>query len=276
MTDQLHVRDLVELAGQVAVESPAILSDREQISRNGLEGYWSASKFRLDRWGTALRKFEREVAKIGPSWADREWLLLTPILEEIFASEILTRVWCAVLAAHDKHHDQQEMEPTGHTIVVGHMEARNRILKLVSDCPAAHQESGQAIDELRRRCERWTDLLLSHVAGSPDLSRLAFDVDRANDFGESAERQRRARARQQAHSLTLGSLRSSFQAGLCETSPNADLNARIAAGVVACFPPDAFDPTGIVRSLWLSRVQNTAADAEALVQELLQMDRGVT
>ncbi len=275
MTDQLHVRDLVELAGQVAVESPAILSDCERISRNGLEGYWSASKFRLDRWGTTLRKYEREVAEIGSSWADREWPLLTPVLEEIFASEILTRVWCAVLAAHDKHHDQQEMEPTGHTIMVGHMEARNRVLKLINGCPTAHQESAEAIDELRRRCERWTDLLLSHVAGAPNLSRLAFDADRTKDFGESAERQRRAQARQQAQSLTIGSLRSSFQTGLSETSPNADLNARIAAGVVACFPPDAFESTGIVQSLWLSRVQNTAADAEALIQELLQMERGV-
>ena len=154
MSDQLHVRDLIELAGLVAVESSTLMSNGNRISRTGLESYWSASKFRFDRWGVALRKYQREINHIGPSWAGREWPLIVPILEEVFASEILTRVWCAVLSAHDNKQGQQEMEPTGHTIVVGHMESRNRALKLVADCPENHASQGLAVDELLRRCQR--------------------------------------------------------------------------------------------------------------------------
>lgn len=274
MSDQLHVRDLIELAGLVAVESSTLLSESSHISRTGLESYWSASKFRFDRWGTALRKYQREIDHIGPSWAEREWPLMVPILEEVFASEILTRVWCAVLSAYDNKQGQQEMEPTGHTIVIGHMESRNRALKLVAGCPEIHADQGLAVDELRRRCQRWTDLLIGHVAGEPDVRRLAFDSERAEDFRESVERQQKTRLARETQSIALGSLRSSFQTGLSVKSPNADLNARIASGVVACFPPNAFEPTGIARTMWFSRMQNTADDAEAMVQELLQMEAG--
>ncbi len=52
------------------------------------------------------------------------------------------------------------------------------------------------------------------------------------------------------------------------------MNARIAAGVLACFPAEMFDGRGLVRSLWLVRLVNYSADAQGLVEELLRTDAG--
>ena len=73
------------------------------------------------------------------------------------------------------------------------------------------------------------------------------------DFAEDARR-RGFEASRLAWPLLLASLRKAFQRELGPVSPNADLNAGIAAGVLACFPTELFDTTGLFRSLWLMRM----------------------
>ena len=67
----------------------------------------------------------------------------------------------------------------------------------------------------------------------------------------------------------LSSLRAAFRQGLTAESPNGDLNARIAAAILSCFPPELFDSTGQFRSLWLLRLANATADAQGMIAELL-------
>ena len=43
----------------------------------------------------------------------------------------------------------------------------------------------------------------------------------------------------------------------------------IAASILACFPGDLFDSTGQFQSLWLIRLNNSAADAQVMLDELL-------
>ena len=229
MVKELHARDLIELAAQVAIHGQTLATGAERISRSGLESYWKASKSRLDRWGSVLRKYNRESVEIGEKWARNQWPAIAPVLEEVLTGEILSRVWCGTLKAHDEQHGQVEAEPMGRTILVGHAEVHNRVLRLLATTPM-------------------------------------------RDFAEASQQQQPQGAITQSQTIALGSLRTSFQTGLSATSPNADLNAQIAMGVISCFPPDIFDTTLFGPTLWLARVESTAADAQCLLDELLYKD----
>ncbi|HEY8368605.1 MAG TPA: hypothetical protein VIM86_04745, partial [Thermodesulfobacteriota bacterium] len=56
-------------------------------------------------------------------------------------------------------------------------------------------------------------------------------------------------------------------------SPNADLNERIAAGILACFPPELFDSTGLFHSLWMVRLRYATEEAEGMLEELIRTER---
>jgi len=272
MTQHVHARDLVELAGLVAMEGPAMVADQRRIAREDLQQYWSASKCRLDRWGGTLRKYQREVGELGTSWARREWPLLVPVFEEVVSGEILTRVWTAVLLAHDSLRHECELEPVARSVLIGHVESRRSVLKLLTICPTPHEETGRRVDKLRRQSERWTDLLIGYLSTMYDVDSLAFDAERARDFGQSVRTQVNPLVRREAQNLALASLRSSFQRALSPESPNADLNARLATGIVSCFPPGAMEPTCVGRSLWLAHVQHTADNAEEMIEGLMRLD----
>ena len=128
-------------------------------------------------------------------------------------------------------------------------------------------------DRLRRRAERWTDLLVGHLAGMHDVSEFAFDPRRASDFAEDWRYRCGLQGSRHAWPLVLASLRAAFQPVLSPESPNAELNARIAASILACFPAELFDSTGLLRSLWLMRLTNIAEDTQGMIEELFKLER---
>ena len=273
MTPSVHIRDLVELAGRVAVQGPTLLGTGGPISPSGLEQYWRASKARLDRWRQALKPLPDERPRREHASADGDRFV--PIVEEVLTSELLSRVWCGLLNICDQRRGQGAAAPIAQTVLVGHLAVRSRVLQRLDDGRSEQRSKSEALNALRRRCERWTDLLIGHLLPWGDVGQFAFDRERARDFSHSAEHHRRAGANHPSHRLLIGSLRTSFETGLCGQSPNADLNARIAAAVVACFPPEAFDADGALGRLWTTRMQATADDAVEMIDKLLQSERVV-
>jgi hypothetical protein len=54
--------------------------------------------------------------------------------------------------------------------------------------------------------------------------------------------------------------------------PRDDLNQRIAAAVLSTFDTDAFDSSGVFKSLWLVRMSNVASDTQGLIDTLIADD----
>ena len=267
----MHARELVELSAIVSAHGPVLIGGSGRLSTNGMEEYWTASKIRLDRWGFCLREF---MAKANEGkWLEGEWPRVRGVLEEVITGEMLTRVWTAVVCAHDRVHGTGDAEPIAVSVLSGHLEARHRVLTLLVGGPGMNSEAAMKLNHLRRRTERWTDMLVGHLAGLHDCWRFAVDPGRAKDFFQDLQQRQRSAGGRQAWPLVLASLRSAFQQGMTEESPNADLNGRIAAGVVSCFQPDVFDSTGLFSSMWLVRLTNAANDAQGMLAELLTTDR---
>jgi hypothetical protein len=263
----MHARELVELAAIVSAHGPVLIRSGEPIPAGSIEQYWTTSKVRLDRWARRLRSFvdHSNVARndCGP------WPEVRSVLEEILTSEMLTRVWTAVLCAHDRRRGADDAEPVARSVLIGHMEARHRVLTLLVRQSAIDTEDAIKLNRLRCRAERWTDLLVGHLAGLDNVAEFAFDPQRAKEFAEDL----RQRTGRQVWPLMVASLRTAFRPGLGSESPNADLNARIAASILACFPADLFDSTGLPRSLWLMRLTNVAEDTQGMIDELLGLQQ---
>ena len=242
-----------------------------QISASGIEQYWAKSKCRLDRWRRSLKDFSDGVPRPGRN-SKSQWPASQGVLEEILTGEVLTRVWTAVLCAYDRTQGTQEAEPVARSVMIGHMEARHRVLTLLVRGPGIDAEAAVKLNQLRRRTERWTDMLVGYLSGPYDVGEFAIDPHRAEDFAEDLHYQSHLKGGRHVWPLVLGSLRAAFRQGLSPASPNADLNAEIAAAILACFPPDLFDSTGLLRSLWLMRLSNATNDAQGLLDDLLSLD----
>ena len=268
----MHTQELVELAALVATHGSALISGPAGLSRANLEDYWTASKCRIDRWGRKLREYSLETEELGENWARDRWSEVLPVLQEVLTSEVLARVWAAVVTAHDHHHGSDLAEPIARSILAAHLEARNRVLRLIHSGPYAGSQEAASLDQIRRRCERWTDLYIGYLITAHDVAEFAIDPGRAREFAGDISSEDHQGVGRPARALAMGSLRASFPMKLVGPSPNIDLNARIAASIVACFPAEIFDSTGLFRSLWLAQIQNTANDAEEMLNELLNLE----
>jgi hypothetical protein len=265
----MHARELVELAALVSAHGPILARGGGQISDAGIRRYWIASKSRLDRWGRALKRLSGRATDAGAPMEVAQRPLVRGLLEEILTGEVLTRVWTAVTHAYDRHRGTDLVGPIARGVLTGHLEARHRVLTLLVDGPAIDAAEAVKLNRLRRRSERWTDLLIGYLAGLGDVGQFAVDPERARDFAEDLRHRGRLPGGRYAWTLVLTSLRAAFGLALGPVSPNGDLNAQIAASILGCFPPELLDGTGLLRSLWLARLSDVTDDAQGMLDDLL-------
>ncbi len=268
----MHARELVELAGLVSTHGSVLIHSGQPVPAQSIEQYWTTSKVRLERWIWRLKR-HTEGADADARQRRRQWPETRGTIEEILTCEMLTRVWSAVLCACDRQRGDDETLPVARSVLIGHMEARHRALTLMARGQGIDAEAAQQLNQLRRRVERWTDLLVGYLACRHDVSELAFDPDRAREFAGDYRQRSALRGGGQAWPLALASLRAAFQECLSDESPNADLNARLASSILACFSDDLFDSTGLLRSLWMTRLTAAAEDTQGMIDDLLALER---
>jgi hypothetical protein len=177
-----------------------------------------------------------------------------------------------VLYAYDRRRKTDEAEPIARSILLAHLDVRQRALALLIHCPHIAAEEAVQLNRLRRRAERWTDLLLGYVGQHYAVSELAFDPQRCAEFSADLRHEQRKAASEQAWRLALASLRVAFRTDNSQPGPNADVNRDIAGSILACFPGELFNATGELPSLWLVRLSHAVSDAQGLVDELLEVE----
>jgi hypothetical protein len=264
----MHARELVELASILSAQGP-VLVNTPQLSTHGVQQYWTASKCRFDRWARNLKSFAADASQLDVSAERTQWPYVRSVLEEILSGEVLTRVWTAVLCLYDRRHGGKELESLARSIMIGHLEARHRVLMLLVRGPGVDAEGAVKLNHLRRRTERWTDLLVGHLVRYGDVAEFAIDSNRAIEFSKDLDFQADQQGGRQAWPLLQASLRAAFQQGLAGVSPNEDLNAQIASAILSCFPADLFDSTGLFRSLWMHRMSNVTSDVQGMIDTLV-------
>lgn len=264
----MHVRELVELGALVAAHGTDFIQRSSPLTQRHLEQYWVASRCRQDRWARAMKSYRDR----APAHACADWPDVRCVIQEVLASELLTRTWGAVACCYDRLHHDGFLEPIVLSVLAGHRESRHRALQLIVCGHGFAMEEGVVLNRLRRQTERWTDMLLGYLAGDHQVAEFAFSADRARDFAADLHDERHAAPGDQPWQLAVMSLRATFERGLSGDSPNGDLNRRIAASVLACFHSELFDSGGMLQSQWTLRLNQIADDTESLVADLLHME----
>jgi hypothetical protein len=271
----MHCRDLVELAALVAVHGGTLVR-RGRISESALEDYWTASKARLDRWTKSLKNYDQTQQTTGELTSDAAlilaWRDVRPVLEEILTSEVLTRVWTGIACAYDRRNASRGIEPIARSVYGGHLEARNRALNLMVYGRGFNTQEAVELNRLRRRSERWCDMLLGYVITDQPVEEFAFEPQRTREFARDIRDELNRPVSPLGWQLVLSSLRTAFQQGMSQESPNAALNEQISAAILSCFQSELFDSTGMLQSLWMERINHVTSDTEGMLEELLSLE----
>ncbi|MCR9115637.1 MAG: hypothetical protein NXI22_01650 [bacterium] len=270
----MHVRDLVTLAGFIARYAPTLLVNEPHIDADATAESWAAMRCRLDRWQMALKKHAIHTETASRSQRKLQWQIVRPVLEEVFVTEIFTRVWTAFCIVKDRQLNQQELAPGALSAQLGHLEARRRTLELVVTGKGADTEDAVALNQLRRRSERWSDMLCASMIVQHDLFDLAFDNSRVRDF--SVDFRESDGAESPMWRLVSASVSGAFQTGLAARSPNEALNEKISSTVLASLGLDGIDSFSSLKPAWITRMRKTADNAQAWIDELLHVDANVS
>ncbi len=271
----MHAREHVQLAAYLAIHAPEYLRGNTGHSPVALEQYWIASKCRLDRWGIRLKTHSQLLESGSAMDLPRFWNAARPVIEEILVSDILTRVWISICVAHDRIQRKSVAEPVARSVFLGHMEARNRALNLLLHGRGLEATMMVPLNRLRRRTERWTDMLLGYVAADTDVNSFGYDQARVREFGSDIRSERGATPKQTSWTLLLETAIEAFGNQLVSEPSNADLNRDIASAVMACFGADLFDQNTVINPMWESRILHLADDAQSLVEQLLSPEEPV-
>ncbi len=264
----LHARDMVEMAGLVALRAGPLIAASALLPEKNLHDYWIRSRSRFDCWSLALKRF----ASPPSPKRRRPRAAVRSVIEEIFVSEALTRVWTAVLAAHDEAHRCDTSRPVAMRVFQSHAEVRHRALDLMRETRIVRSADARGLVRLHCRISRWVDLLVAHLTRKYRVSRYAFDPQRCLDFASDLVHEHRI-IDQQAHTqLTLAALQNALSHDLTPVSPNAELNFKIAANIILCFSLSDFEATGALRWLWRYRLVDSAADCDRMIAQLLASD----
>lgn len=249
----VSLRAVAEVALLTSLQSSTFI-DRLRCPEASVTAYWKHARTLQQRWWRELEAWRQRFGLPHGLHRSEITAALSAMLEEYFVAELLTRVWTGILIAADRHDRTLGFEALARNVFLGQLQARRRALMLMLDAPAALQDAVVPADRLRRRCERWTDMLLGHLVEQYDLGEFVFEPARAREFGEE-RRQDPDSTNRPVHLLLQTGLRLAFNNHLPRDRLLGAEYAPLLRSILACFPGSAFDSSGLLRSAWQTRLE---------------------
>lgn len=174
-------------------------------------------------------------------------LRLSQIIEEVLSWELLTRVTAAQLTCLRPTPENGQTARYASAIVLRCVTTREQLLADFDERAASDSELLR-IDRLRRRYQRWTDLLICPLAETPLALRLAPFPDRCRQFAEECAFGR----------LTLGcpATRNLQASAIRRIVPNRELDHQqrvrlyreVLGRCLDLVPAESFQPNGMFKT----------------------------
>lgn len=261
----MNARRLAKIAATLASHSDRIIDSPLVRERFDAETYWQACEQRLRRWNQALSLFKSDLEERD---GHRPWPALAIIVEEIFYSEILTRVWTAAFSISQRSMFDHDKDAIIRAVWIGQLATRNQALQLIYLGLDDNNPEAKHLDALRRKLERWCDILLSRFAHLGDLDQFAFDgkrvVEWANDHSEASPEQQ-----QHAWELLKESLYKALDDTPSHPAANPDLNRQVALTISSSLPQSSDVQVTEAESPWLNRLTTKASEMQQLIDEYI-------
>lgn len=264
----VSLRQMAETAAFASARSMLLIQSSATIPDDHLHTYWKCCRGRLVDWLKQIDTLASQAADRPDGQHLDLWQTAVPILNEIFVTDILTRVWAATLTALDMNRGVESASPIARHTLNGHDEARNRAMSLMVNSLQVPLGRLSQVDRIRRKSERWSDLLIGHLVLNFQLDEFAFEVDRAVEFGQSQMREILRANDEPVWEFVLTGVRLAFKSLPDETPPSDAWNRGIVRQVLGSFPADCFDEFGQFKTIRRSRVERSAERSDRLAESL--------
>ena len=245
----MHASRLVEVAAIASAQYPILSQHKVDVDHWAVEQFWSLSRSRVNEWSRLLKACQLLRPKKSDFDPHEFWTETAPVIEEIFLSEVCTRVWCAMLALIDEQHYGGELDPVARSVFVTNLEARRRALRLLLFARGLPNLPTSSVNLLRRDCEMWTDSFLALLTPIKISQQFCFDRQRISDLGRR-NKLRSAKLTAESNLQRLGWIRYGLIPWFSKPGVCAELNTELCASILGCFPSAAFDGCGIPRQGW--------------------------
>jgi len=260
---------LAETAAFVSARAPFLIESRDGVPEERLQTYWKCCRGRLIDWLRQVDSVAQEADDLPDHEHPRLWKSIEPVLTEIFITDMLTRVFGAVLAATDLHQGRRSLSPIAEHTLRGHSDARTRALALMAGGLRVPSADVARVDRLRRKSEHWSDLLLGHLVLNYQVDEFAIDSRRCVEFGESQVREILRATDEPVWEFVLTGIRLAFtRQGLDDTPPSDAWNQQLVRAVLSSFPADSFGASGTFRSIQSARIERDAESSDRLAESL--------
>lgn len=261
----MHARNLAELVARIVLTTEEPFTRERLPDVDNVKQYWTASRCRLNAWQLAFKQLEAELQEADP--LHDPWPATVAVVEEVLVSEVVTRVWSAVLAHYDMATQQHELTGLANAVFISHLESTNQALRLLMALPKEHQKEIEALNAFQYRLERWTDMLLSNLPECRLAARYSFNRNRMLDFAIDRGQQSIEQLRRSSQ-LFLASFIADLRNNTGKYPASPDLNRQLASGVLEFLTSARFDSTGQLKSSYLIRLEKDRKDIESLVGQL--------
>lgn len=271
----MHSVLIADLAALASQHGAAIVRGHDDVPPEAVSEYWASSRGRMDLWFQALTRF-RNARNSGDSLAMRRWWSEhLVVMEEVLVCDMLTRVIAALAVGLDtgENADANEISPVTHSIHLSHLDATNRVHKMMLEGRGGSVQDAVRLNRLRKGVERWTDVLIGRMSfHSSTPLQYSFDRDRAEAFAKETRLYPSGPARDTAAWIMNAAMHDMLRQ---RTSPQAALpeaNRAVASSVMLMLRPDRFDSVGVLKSLWLNRLTSASNRADRVIGELIASD----
>jgi len=256
----LSVKSLAEVALLVSRVGRCVIEDGHEPSPNSLREFWQQARTLQQYWTLQLDAWSAE--------ADPELRQLVELGAELFVSELLTRVWSTVLLGIDRQTGRDDLSRVARNAVSGLLQVRHGVMSRLLQQPDSSASQVAEIERLRRRSDRWTDLLIGNLAGRHDLFEFAFDVERAKDFATESIEYNPATGPHPVEHLVAAGLRMAFLGQLPGTPLTEPAFQQLVQSILGALPQEAFHQDGSLRSVLERRVSSRTLRDEPLPASL--------
>lgn len=230
----LTVKSLAEVAWLVSRVGRRMIESQSEPSPQALRDFWQSTRQLQKAWDQILNDAD----------GVKESTRLEELAAQLFTSELLARVWATVLAGIDQRTGRNDLTRIAYNAVSGLMQMRNRLLSQILLRSGATESWSADLDRLRRRCDRWTDLLIGNLSGREELFQYAFDIDRARDFAaEATESDQNAPP---VELLIAAGLRLSFLGQLPDATLDSPAFTGMLQSILCSLPEHAFEDNGLL------------------------------
>ncbi len=179
----MTLRHLAELSALIALHGDQWIVPHKPVSDTSLGRYLDWSKRRCQAWRGAVAR----ITEGSPEASRNRAAKLQALLAEVLVTEMMTRLWTAVLCTSDAQHGRVHAAPIARHVLVSVLETRTRHLRRLVQNETLPVTTLQQADRLRRKFDRWTDLLMGELATRHDVLDFAADPERAGEYRDQSQ-----------------------------------------------------------------------------------------